>query len=106
MANAEEAAFYTAVGLRVRSHRSTLGLTQDDVAEAAGITRSSIANLEAGRQHVPSHTLARIAEVLHVEVTDLMPGSTVPDGGTLIKVARRLHSTLGEFLGQFDADGA
>lgn len=94
--------FYAAVGHRIRAHRAAIGLTQFDLAAASGLVRSSIANLEAGRQHVSAHTLVLIATTLHCDVADLMPGAPTPHEGNLVKTARVLHATLGEFLDQFD----
>jgi transcriptional regulator with XRE-family HTH domain len=49
-------------------------VTQQQLADQAGLTRSSIANVEAGRQRVPLHVLAAIALALKVEPQDLLPG--------------------------------
>lgn len=94
--------FYAALGLRVRARRSVLGLTQYDLADAIHISRDSIANLETGRRPTRAHTLAAIATALGCEVADLMPGAPISDGDSLVKIARALHATLGEFLDQFD----
>lgn len=39
-----------AFGLELRKRREALGLSQQAVASACGLTRSSVANMEAGRQ--------------------------------------------------------
>lgn len=53
-------------------HRKNAGLTQQDVAAAAGVTRAQIANLEADRSDVPLTTLLRLAAALNVEAKDLV----------------------------------
>ncbi|WP_433081604.1 helix-turn-helix domain-containing protein [Dactylosporangium sp. CA-052675] len=63
--------FYADVGQRIRDARAESGATQSQVAARAGLTRSSIANIEAGRQRVPLHVLAMVAEVLGVEPQSL-----------------------------------
>ena len=65
--------FYADVGLRVRRARLESGLTQDDLARSLLLARSSVANLEAGRQRVPAHTLLLAAHALHVALGDLLP---------------------------------
>lgn len=78
--------FYAELGQRVRRARLGTGLTQDDLARALLLARSSVANLEAGRQRVPAHTLLLAAHALHVGLTDLFPD---------LEVDRALSDTLG-----------
>lgn len=69
------------LGQQVRYRRAVLGLTQSQLAEAVGLTRSSIANLEAGRQNLPFTTLGTLAwafdctigELVLTEVVELPP---------------------------------
>jgi transcriptional regulator with XRE-family HTH domain len=65
--------FYLELGRRVRDARSDAGVTQAHLAEAIQMTRSSVANLEAGRQRVPLHLLFAIADSLGVEAHSLLP---------------------------------
>ena len=73
-------ALYAHVGRRVREARRRGNVTQADLAEAIGLTRSSIANLEAGRQRIPVHLFVWIAEILDVAPHELLPGSDSFDG--------------------------
>ena len=67
------------LGLTLQRLRLKLGLTQEEVAYTAGITRSHYQQLEKGRSAPetaanPSlYTLASLARVLNVEVSDLLP---------------------------------
>lgn len=64
--------FYEEVGaLILKARRGRL--TQDQLAERVALTRTSITNIEKGRQRLMLHTLAQIAEALGVAVTDLLP---------------------------------
>jgi transcriptional regulator with XRE-family HTH domain len=63
---------YKIVGTRVRDARSEARMTQEGLAEILGVTRSSIANLEAGRQGIPVHRLIHIAHALNVSVSILV----------------------------------
>ena len=69
------------LGSRVRRLRETAGLTQEVLAQAAGIGRITVVRLENGK-HVPKlTTLKAIARVLEKPVEDLLTGSD--DSGTL-----------------------
>ena len=52
-----------AVGQRLRGARETLGLTQEDVAGALGIQRTSVIALEAGKRNVSALELRRLARL-------------------------------------------
>lgn len=56
---------------RVKEFRAELGLTQQELAEAAGVSRQSIISIERGR-YIPSLPLAlRMAEVFGCAMDDL-----------------------------------
>lgn len=63
---------YRLVGQRVRQLRGD-DLTQEELANLAGVARTSITNLELGRQRAPLHQLMRVADALGCELRDLMP---------------------------------
>jgi transcriptional regulator with XRE-family HTH domain len=63
------------VGARVRELRADRGLTQLRLAERAGISRPSIANVEAGRQNVSLRQLCALAAALDVGLEDLLAGT-------------------------------
>lgn len=64
---------YSAVGKKIRSHRTDKGFSQEQIAEAVHLTRTSIVNIEKGRQRTPLHLLFAIARFLHIEPTSLIP---------------------------------
>jgi len=63
-----------AIGERIRTARQERGLTQEELAEAVGVTRSAVAQWETGRAGQVTTNLTRIAAVLEVGVEDLMFG--------------------------------
>jgi transcriptional regulator with XRE-family HTH domain len=71
--------FYEDVGRRLRRVRTEAGLTQQDLADAVGLSRASIANMEAGRQPFPAHMLFALARALDVTVENLLPDTSVLD---------------------------
>jgi DNA-binding XRE family transcriptional regulator len=53
---------YKQLGLRIRTVRETLGWTQLDLAKHIGLTRTSVVNIEQGRQRILLHDLETIAK--------------------------------------------
>jgi transcriptional regulator with XRE-family HTH domain len=74
----DDTATLATLGQRIRALRVELRLRQDELGTAVGLTRSSIANIEAGRQRVRVDTLGKIAEVFHVPLSALLGESNVP----------------------------
>lgn len=50
-------------------------MTQEDLALKVSLTRTSIINIEKGRQQLLVHTLVDIARALSVSVPELLPPS-------------------------------
>ena len=64
---------YTEIGKKLKSRRKALNLTQSALAEQVGLTESSISRYEAGRiSTMPTSTVKRICEVLHIEPSELL----------------------------------
>lgn len=59
------------VGERIKSARQQWGLTQEEVAQKAGISRIALGNYERGERTPPIDIFARIANALHVSMDDL-----------------------------------
>ena len=68
-------AFYLAVGKRIRIIRRKCNLTQEDLGRSVSLTRTSITNIERGRQKLLLHTLADIAKTLGVSCGELLPAA-------------------------------
>ena len=96
--------FYAAVGARIQAYRKQRGLTQSELGAAVGLERSSMCNIEAGRQRAPLHTFAMLAQVLAVQVGDLMPGTALPEA-QIVKQMRSLRDELDRCIGQFAGEG-
>ena len=64
----------SSISARIRSFREAKGWTQDDLAEASGLNRVTIAKYESGRIEPKSKTLARLAAALDL-TTDALLGS-------------------------------
>lgn len=66
-------AIYAEIGTRIGKFRHDLGLTQEALAGEIGVTRTTISNLEKGRQFLPLAQLYAIAEVLGRSITEIIP---------------------------------
>ena len=69
--------FYKELGVNIREHRKRLKLSQDALARSIGLTRTSLTNIEGGRQHPPLHTFCDIVEQLKVDASTLLPKKAV-----------------------------
>ncbi|HUZ54061.1 MAG TPA: helix-turn-helix transcriptional regulator [Streptosporangiaceae bacterium] len=68
--------FYEQFGQRVRSARLNQGLNQEALGHRVGLERSSISNVEKGRQRVQLHMLLEFSTALGVSPAQLLPDST------------------------------
>jgi transcriptional regulator with XRE-family HTH domain len=64
---------YPKFGELFRKHRESMHLTQEDVSKMVGLSRTSIANIEAGRQKVLLHQLYDLAAAVQVPPSALLP---------------------------------
>lgn len=67
-----------ALGQRLRAQRKLRGVTQVDLAEAAGLSRSSVANIELGNQTIQLGALVTAAKFLGIPVAMLLDEKEVP----------------------------
>lgn len=66
-------ALYQLVGERIRDARNRASLSQAKLAEKLQMSRTSVVNIEAGRQRLPLHVLWQVAEELGTEAALLLP---------------------------------
>lgn len=60
------------MGRRIKAVRAQKGLTQDQLAELAGLNRVHLYRIETGQQSVTLRTLRIIADALNVKMRDLI----------------------------------
>jgi transcriptional regulator with XRE-family HTH domain len=63
-----------AIGERISTVRRDRGITQDELAEQVGVSRSAVAQWETGRTGQVTANLARIAATLSISVEYLLNG--------------------------------
>lgn len=82
----------TILGQRVRALRTAHGLTQDQLAERVGLSRTSITNVEAARQgDIGVMNLIALADALGTSIADLT--GTAPlavEASPWLELARRV----------------
>jgi len=71
---AEIEACYRALGARIQIIREAIGMTQEALAKKVGYTRTSLVNIEAGRQRLPMHQVEEIARALSSTPRHLIKG--------------------------------
>ncbi len=78
-----------AVGARIRLLRKVRGLSQQSLAEAAGVTFQQIQKYERGANRVSASMLSRIAATLDAPVSEMF-GEANPGAGSIDEVAALL----------------
>lgn len=68
----EKSTIYEAVGGNIRRERLVRELNQTELARRVGLSRTSITNLELGRQSILVHQLVSIANALGVDPASLI----------------------------------
>ena len=64
-------AYYYRIGSSIRRNRQEKGLTQEELAEAAGLSLKMVQKLEGGQKGFRMETVIRIAETLGVSIGSL-----------------------------------
>lgn len=65
---------HISVGIRIRMIRETLGLTQDEISKRVGLERTSIANIESGRQRLSLEDIEVFSSALGTSPKNLIKG--------------------------------
>ncbi len=69
----EKELIYEALGEKIRRARAVRDMRQAELAKRVGLSRTSITNVELGRQGMAVHQLFEFADALGVEPFDLLP---------------------------------
>ena len=97
--DAETQGLYRQLGSTIAKERRKKGLSQEGLAAKLQLTRTSVTNIENGRQHVQIHTLYAVADVFGISLADLLPTA-----GALqeVKASRRMSVTNEQWLEQLN----
>ena len=69
----DEDRLYQTIGKRLRDLRTDVGLSQEAMAKVLGLERTSITNMELGKQRPSMYTLYRCCEYFERSLADLFP---------------------------------
>jgi transcriptional regulator with XRE-family HTH domain len=100
---------YRQIGEALRRLRRERDLSQESVASSCGMSRSALANIEAGQQRLAVHHLLALARVLGVDAASLLPDAgarslqpldrELVDKGVPEAAARAVARMMGEYEG-------
>jgi transcriptional regulator with XRE-family HTH domain len=82
--------YLTAIGTRIAAARKNAGVTQVKLADAVGLSRASIANIEVGNQDTTLTNMAAIARALGVTCDHLVRDPGDDSGSAWIDLAKRV----------------
>lgn len=61
------------VGQQISFYRKEIKMTQDELGNELGLSRTSIVNIEKGRQTPQLYTYWRISDILKVKISQILP---------------------------------
>lgn len=86
--------FYELIGSAINKKRKELGYTQMELANKTGMSRTSIVNIEKGRQFPPLHLVWELSRALDCDPSDFFPKSNKsfyekPSKSNILKVINK-----------------
>ena len=82
---------FNTVGNKLHSFRKKRGMTQAEVAEQAGLSDRTYAEIERGNVNMRIETFIRICKVLRVTSDEILIHSEVPAGVKQEEILQRLN---------------
>ena len=86
---------------RIRELRQARGLKLKELAEMIGISPPHLSEVERGKKNLNNHLLARLADALNVQPSDLIASNPEPGIDELLSVARSLSEDDRQRLKEF-----
>ena len=88
---------FDAVGIKLRAERARSGQTQEQVAEAIGITPAFVGHIERGERSMSLDTLINLCNLYHVTIDYLLSDTLPPeDDNALTQIAAILKDKSSE----------
>ncbi len=81
-----------AIGGRLLAIRKKMGLTQAEVAEAAGVADRTYADIERGSVNMRVETILRICEALHITPDEILTQSNSSTSARQEDILERLNA--------------
>lgn len=76
---------YRVFGSRLRALREEKSVTQEELARRVDLSRTSITNIEKGRQRIMLHQVLELAEALDADLGALIPHNPGQDPGEALR---------------------
>jgi transcriptional regulator with XRE-family HTH domain len=84
------------IGERIKNRRLELGLSQDTLAQQAGISKSFLSDLETGKRSIGAETLLDLGRAMNVSLDFLMSGEESGDPKPDVQMPAGLAALAGE----------
>jgi transcriptional regulator with XRE-family HTH domain len=88
---------YQYLGKRIKHYREQQNITQEQLGIALGLSRTSVTNIEAGRQRFNVELAYKIAETLDVNIGLLFPDAIPQSQDELKEQVRRLTALVDRY---------
>ena len=79
------------IGNKLLSIRKRMGMTQAEVAEAAGLSDRTYADIERGNVNMRIETVLKICKVFHITPDEILTGSDEPQSAKETELWERLN---------------
>jgi transcriptional regulator with XRE-family HTH domain len=83
---------FVAIGNKLHFFRKKMGMTQSEVAEAAGLSDRTYADIERGSVNMRIETVLRICEALHITPDEILTEKSAPATESYDELMTRLNS--------------
>lgn len=83
---------FHAIGNKLLAIRKRLGMTQAEVAEAAGLSDRTYADIERGSVNMRIETILRVCQVLHITPDEILTEDNSPESIRQEQLWDRLNS--------------
>ncbi|MBX9685878.1 MAG: helix-turn-helix domain-containing protein, partial [Candidatus Obscuribacterales bacterium] len=88
----DQLTLYSRIGKRLQKRRAQLGITQVELSQRIKMSRTSIANIEAGNQNAPIHIIYDLCIALDISPIDIFP--TIEDVTSSIEVGEQIAAEM------------
>ena len=90
------------LSVNIKKHREQIGITQEKLAEAAGISANMINDIEGCRTWISDKTLISLAEALKIETYRLFIPLSISDNSVAKTVIKDLSQDLQKIRKEFN----
>jgi transcriptional regulator with XRE-family HTH domain len=98
-------AFYEVLGARIKARREEIHLRQAELAENIGLSRTSVTNIERGRQRLFLDQFVEICRILKVSPSEMIPEfSRQMVEGPAVQSTSIKQASVKKFLASIDLD--